>query len=97
MRQFPERNRGGHASRPECRAASKSLMSALSWADEGGHGPCGGLRFSTPPTTSEMTHARVCIFPVRVAAGVGGLGCVKDLGQVLGLITLRRLPQLGSR
>jgi|tagenome__1003787_1003787.scaffolds.fasta_scaffold20979239_10 hypothetical protein len=25
------------------------------------------------------------------------LGCVKDLGQVLGLITLRRSPQLGSR
>src|SRR3954453_3528131 len=54
------------------RVASKSLDRGLSWADEGGHGPCGGLRFSTPPTTSEMTHARVCIFPVRAAAGIGG-------------------------
>jgi hypothetical protein len=46
---------------------------------------------------------------VPVAAFVAGLreelkeaqetrvGCVKDLGQVLGLITLRRSPQLGSR
>src|SRR3954453_9237933 len=28
---------------------------------------------------------------------VAWLGCVKDLGQVLGLITLRRSPQFGSR
>src|SRR3954469_23122790 len=41
----------------------------LSWADEGGHGPCDGLRFSTPPTTSEKAHARVLIFPVCARSG----------------------------
>jgi hypothetical protein len=28
---------------------------------------------------------------------VAAVGCVKDPGQVLGLITLRRLPRFGSR
>jgi hypothetical protein len=57
---------------------SPSSMKACS----GGHGPCGGLRFSTPPTTSEMTHARVCIFPGRAAAGVGGRPGAAVCGRV---------------
>ena len=35
--------------------------------------------------------------PSRQGALELAVGCVKDLGQVLGLITLRRSPQLGSR
>ena len=45
--------------------------SGLTWADVGRHGPCGGLRFSTPSTASEKARARDLIFPVRLGHRAG--------------------------
>jgi transposase len=46
------------------RAEAFSRGGPLSWLYEGGHGPCGGLRLSTPSTASEKARARDLILPV---------------------------------
>jgi hypothetical protein len=47
------------------------------------------------PDGSDTGH--VLVLPIVYWTQIGGLSCVKDLGQVLGLIRPLRLPRLGGR